>query len=49
MVSKYYFHSQEPGCLEKWLIIGLEQEMDKMSLEYLAVSGRNAVLGKINR
>lgn len=37
VVSKYPLHWQEPGSREKWLILGLKQEMDKMSPEHPVV------------
>jgi hypothetical protein len=33
-------HFKEPGCLRKYLILGLGQEIYKVSLEYLVVPER---------
>ena len=47
-VSNNILQQQQWGSLEKWLILGLRQEIHKMSLEHLATPEREEVLKKQN-
>lgn len=41
-----FYNKRNQGFLEKWLILGLEQEIHKMGLEHLVVSESKEVLKK---
>lgn len=42
--TKCYFYKIQPPSLENWLILGLDQELRKMSLEHLAVPKSKEVI-----
>ena len=48
LASNTILHERNQGCLEKWSIQGLEQEIYKMSLEHSVAPRNKELLKKID-